>query len=489
MTGAARIVADRYVDSVLLMRLAQRLTELPGVIDAAALMGTDANKALLAEGGFGSAPGAGPNDLIVAVKAVDAAAASALDQVEALLALPGASAGRIPVVRRLEAALDLQPGTNLAVISLPGEYAAAEARRALVRDLHVFLFSSNVELEDELELKRLAAERGLLCMGPDCGTALIGGIGLGFANAVRRGPVGVVGASGTGIQAVTSLLDRFEVGVSHAVGAGSRDVSDAVGGATMLAGLGALLDDPLTGAVLMLSKPPEPATAARLREAAEAAPKPVISCFLGVPDGPATLDEAARAAAAAVGVTPPAQAADFDAAPRPGRGRRFVRGLYAGGTLGYEAQLVLRAAGLEVASNAPLPGGRTLPEGAGSEGHTVLDLGAEEFTRGRPHPMIDARARRARLAAEAEDPQTAVILIDVVLGYGATADPAGDLADAIAAAAGRDIVVVASVCGTERDPQGLTAQEAILRDAGALVLPTNAAAARTAALLVAGEAS
>ena len=484
MTASARIVTGRYVDSVVLMRLAQRLAGLPGVNDAAAVMGTDANKALLAEGGFvaDGVAGAGPDDLVVAVKAAnEAAAAEALGQVEQLLNAPGASAGGFERVRTLEEALVRQPGTNVVVVSVPGGYAAAEARRALEHGLHVFLFSSNVALEDELELKRIATERELLCMGPDCGTAIIGGVGLGFANAVRRGPVGVVGASGSGLQAVTSLLDRFGIGISHAIGAGGRDLSDAVGGATTFAGLRALLDDPGTEAILVVSKPPGPATARRLLAAAVSAAKPVVCCFLDE----MTLEEAALAGAASVGRT-----ATVPESPkpeeRPPAGRRFVRGLYAGGTLAYEAQLVLQRAGLDVASNAPLPGERSLGKDGRSSGHAVLDLGSEEFTLGRPHPMLDSRARRARLAEEAADPETAVILLDFVLGYGAAADPAGDLTDAIAAARERRIAVVASVCGTEGDPQGLRVQEALLREAGALVLPTNAAAARIAALLVGG---
>jgi FdrA protein len=459
-TAFARVVRGRYVDSVVLMRLAQRLLALPGVVDAAALMGTDANKKLLAEGEF-VAPeidAAGPNDLVVAVKG-DGAVLERLDEL-----LGAQESAGIAVARTLEDALALQRRTNLVVVSTPGEYAATEARRALERGLHVFVFSSNVSLEDELELKLFAREHGLLCMGPDCGTALVAGKGIGFANVVRRGPVGVVGAAGTGIQAITSLLDRFGVGVSHAIGAGGRDTSDAVGGATTFAGLAALLEDNATEAIVLVSKPPGPETAARIRAAASAAPKPVICCFLDA----MTLEEAARAAADAVGrPAPPPTAAELP--PRPARGR-FIRGLYAGGSLASEARLVL--------SRANLPSNNLLQD----RGHAIADLGAEEFVRGRPHPMIDSRERRAQLAAVLADPDTAVVLLDVVLGYGAAADPAGDLADVIAAAG--DTVVLASVLGTEGDPQGLHGQERVLREAGAHVLSTNAAAAGAAAELV-----
>jgi FdrA protein len=492
MSVRVRVIKSRYVDSVILMRLAERLAQLDGIDNAAALMGTAANKTLLREGGFvETAPAAEADDLIVAVKAVsDADADTALAQVEELLEQRAPSATSRSA-RTLEQALELDPTINLAAISLPGEYAAAEARQALERGLHVFLFSSNVALDDEIALKTFAAERGLLCMGPDCGTALIAGKALGFGNAVRRGPVGVVGAAGSGIQAVTSYLDSFGVGVSHAIGCGGRDLSEAVGAKTMLAGLEALLADDETEAILMLSKPPSATVAAGLHERAAAARKPVICCFLGE-SGPETLDDAARAAASAVGVTAASRAPALDdetirtLAGRLSATQHNLRALYAGGTLAYEAQLILGRRGLTVSSNAPLPGAPSFDP----QGHVVLDMGAEEFTSGRPHPMIDARARRARLLREADDPSVAAILLDFVLGFGAAADPAGDLTDAIESARrhasddGRELVILAFVCGTAADPQNIGAQQQRLRGAGALVLDTNAAAVESAARLI-----
>jgi FdrA protein len=490
MSARVRVLKGRYVDSVVLMRLADQLGHLPGVDDAAAVMGTPANKMLLVAGGFDAAPQAVPDDLIVAVKAAtDADADAALAGVEALIEATGSTSGRRSA-RTLDQALELDPDINLAAISLPGEYAADEARRALEHGLHVFLFSSNVALADEVALKMLAAERGLLCMGPDCGTALIGGKGLGFANAVRRGPVGVVGAAGTGIQAVTSYLDSFGVGVSHAIGCGSRDLSDAVGGATMLAGLDALLADPATEAIVLISKPPASTVAARLHELAAAAAKPVI-CWFG--DEGVTLDDAARAAAVAVGATPRPPSTGLDAATldelvtRLAPTQRGLRGLYAGGTLAYEAQMILRGRGLAVTSNAPLSGAPSLE----ADTHVVVDMGAEEFTRSRPHPMIDARARRARLLTEAADPSVAVVLLDFVLGFGAANDPVRDLSAAIDAARGcaadarRELVILGFVCGTGADPQDLHAQQQLLRDVGAFALPTNAAMVESAARLLA----
>jgi FdrA protein len=487
MTVASRVLPDRYVDSVVLMRLSQRLTQLPGVVDAAAMMATEANKAMLADGGFATkgSEDARADDLIVAVKAADADTASAaLADLEELLKAPAETTEH--AVRTLDEALARQPASNIAVISLPGEYAAGEARRALEKGLNVFLFSSNVSLDDEVALKRLARERNLLCMGPDCGSAIIGGVGLGFANAVRRGPVGIVAAAGSGLQAVTCLLDRFHVGISHAIGTGGRDLSDAVGGSTMLAGLDALLADAGTKAILLLAKPGGEATSARVREAAVAAHKPVVCCFLGEPGGFRTLDDAAWAVAKAVRTEMPASSTHMPTFPALPAGRRWIRGLYSGGTLAYEAQMVVTDAGLDVASNTPLASARMLDDPNASGGHTIVDLGSEGFTRGRPHPMIDPRTRLARLAADAADPETAVIVLDVILGYGAAADPAGDLADAIRSACEKT-TVVASVCGTLRDPQGLVGQAAKLRTAGALVLPTNAEAVRVAVEIVGGQ--
>ena len=501
MNGYCRILEGRYVDSVVLMRLAQSLAKQDGVDDAAAVMGTDANRALLREGGFvGTEIAAGANDLIVSVRADSGAAAqAALARVDELLAARiDATVERFTTI---DAAVRARQQSNVVAVSLPGEYAADEARRALELGRHVFLFSSNVTLEDELDLKALARDRGLLCMGPDCGTAIVAGKGLGFANEVRRGPVGIVGASGTGIQVVSTLLEQFGIGVSHAIGCGSRDLSEAVGGVTALAGLEALARDDSTQAIVLISKPaPRPVTD-RLRACAAATSKPVVFGFLGDPDGPATLTEMAQLVAAAVGE--PTQALpdplgdtvldEWRTAFAPGQ--RYIRGLYAGGTLAYEAQLVLRAVGLEAASNAPLRGAAALRDVQRSEGHTILDLGSEELTRGRPHPMIDARARSARLVEEAADPEVAAILLDVVLGYGAAADPAGDLVPAIiearrvAHSAGRELAVLAYVCGTSGDPQGLEAQQQLLLDAGVVVVPTSASLAEAAVRLLAGIAA
>jgi FdrA protein len=505
MVVECAFLRSRYFDSVYLMRVAKRISGAPGIHAAAAVMATEKNLKALAQAGFAGAEtfDPSPNDLVVAVRADSSESAHAvLDHIEEWLArepVPATGA----VFGSIEEAARDQPGSNLAVISVPGEYAANEARHALDSGLNVFLFSDNVSVEDEVSLKRLAAERGLLLMGPDCGTAIIGGTAIGFANAVRRGPVGVIGASGTGTQEVTTLIHRAGSGISHAIGTGSRDLSDAVGGASTLVALDALEDDPGTVVILLVSKPPGEATVRRLRERLARCPKPVVTCFLGtVPASgqpgvveAGSLSDAAFQAVRLAGGHPDegdhaaVAAIAEEARARLGPGQRWVRGVFAGGTLCYQAQQVLGDAGLAVHSNAPLEKKLLLVDPFRSEGHTAVDLGDDVFTLGRPHPMIDSTLRSERIRAEGEDPETAVLLLDVVLGFGSAEDPAGDILDAInaarrsAAERGGHLAVVASICGTPEDPQDLKAQAARLRSAGVAVFPSSVEAAAAAAAI------
>ena len=515
---------DRYYDSVRLMAVSGQLEALPGVHRAAAMMGTAANRDLLRDAGLLDAEAAAalqPSDLVIAVQADDdRAAEAALATAERLLTAGERAAGPVEAApRTIEAARERFPEANLALISVPGPYAHYEAKQALRQGLHVLLFSDNVPVEVEVSLKQLARARGLLLMGPDCGTAYLGGIGLGFANVVRRGPIGVVAASGTGLQAIASLVHNAGLGLSHGIGVGGRDLSDAVGGLATFMALDALAADPSTAVIVIVSKPPGARTAAALYEHLPRLGKPVVTCLLGAdPAGAraagaypaATLEEAAalavRLARAPAAKEPapraveglPADASvlapDRATGARPAQvafapGQRWVRGLFSGGTLASEAVLVLQSVLGPVYSNVEADSARALPDPRQSREHTVVDLGADEFTRGRPHPMIDPRERLARLQREAADPSVAVLLLDVVLGRGAHPDPAGALAPTLrevqarARAAGRVLPVVAWVCGTEDDPQRLSDQQAKLAAAGVLFCASNAAAARTAAAL------
>ncbi|HMH50466.1 MAG TPA: acyl-CoA synthetase FdrA [Candidatus Acidoferrum sp.] len=478
-----------YRDSMVLMRVAEAVRVLPGVREAAVLMGTPANHELLASAGLATTEtkDAAPGDLMIAVLAdTESAAEAGLAEAERVLAERRASvepAGR-SLPRTLDGALRQMPDANLAAISVPGEYAAFEAQRALRRGLHVFLFSDNVTLEDEIALKRLAVERGLLCMGPDCGTAYIGGVGLGFANVVPRGRVGCVAASGTGLQAVVARLAALGEGVSHAIGVGGRDLSAEVGGAMTVPALEALAADATTEIIVVIGKPAAPEIVPRLETAIARIAKPVVVCCLGAtPAGSAagrwvsTLEDAAELALATLRgqtwsprmFTDPA---DVRARlPRARGPRGTILGLYTGGTLAHEAGLVL----------APL---------VGADAYRLVDLGGDEFTRGRPHPMIDPSARAAHVRQAGESGDVGVLLVDLVLGRAVHPDPATPLAEAIydarraAAARGRELGVVASVVGTDGDPQDLRRQTATLQAAGVEVLPSNAQAARFAALLI-----
>jgi FdrA protein len=510
MPSLIKTIRNFYRDSVALMQLSAALGKLPGVRQASAVMASETNLGLLREAGLlAEEVDAGPNDLLIALEGDDPAALAAAEAEakQALERKPASTPGAGPrgePPRSLEMGLDAAPGANLALISCPGDYAAAEAMKALRLGLHVMLFSDNVAVEDEIALKRYAQAHDLMVMGPDCGTAIIGGIPLGFANLVRRGDIGIVAASGTGLQQVTCLVDRLGCGISQAIGTGGHDLSRDVGGVTFLQGLKALADDPETRVIVLISKPPAPEVAARVIDVAGKTGKPVVVNFLGAEPKFATganltpaktLEDAALAAAAlskGEGKDRLALASPAFEPPALAAGQSFIRGLYSGGTFCYEASLLLAETLPEVYSNTPVGAAKALGDVWKSRGHTLIDLGDDVFTRGRPHPMIDHRLRNERIAKEARDPETAAILLDVVLGYGAHADPASEIAPVVrqaiseALASGRRLTVVGFVCGTPADPQSLATQETKLREAGMTLAQSNAQAVRLAARIAKG---
>jgi FdrA protein len=489
MSWHTLVVPNRYEDSLRLLALARSLRGRDGVRAVEVLVGSGGNRRLLAES-HGVEVEASSSDVIVALEADDGPAAAALAGAREHFERAAEPAGEAATaVRWLSLASAGRHGdASLALVSVPGEYAALEAAKALEAGLHVFLFSDHVSLDDEVALKRAASERGLLMMGPGCGTSMLAGVGLGFANAVRRGPVGIVAAAGTGAQEVACLLDAAGVGVSQIVGVGGRDLSAQVGGEMMLAAARLLADDPATEVIALVSKPPDAEVVAMLARELPGG-KPIVAGFVGY-DGDghglelsATLEETARAAALAAGEEPlevdreAALAAARAAGARLAPSQQALRGLYSGGTLCFEALTVLRR-----------------PLAAAGPPVALLDLGEEEFTAGRPHPMVDQGLRLERLRAEAADPAVACLLLDVVLGYGAHEDPASELAPAIAEARelarreGRELAVVAHVCGVPADPQDSPRQEAALAEAGAIVAQTNSLAAEAAAAVVEGRA-
>ncbi len=506
-----------YHDSVSLMLAARELSALDGVQDAAVVMATQANKSILEDAGLltEAAEAAGPNDLLIAVKsASEEQAEIALIKADELLKkkIP-AGEGFEYIPKTIRSAIGAHPAANVAVISIAGRYAAGEAFEALTRGLHVLLFSDNVSLDDEIALKVYARDHGLLLMGPGAGTAILNHVALGFANALPLGPVGIISAAGTGLQEVSSLLARQGVGISQGIGTGGRDLHEKVGGIMMLEALKALQQDPDTQILVLVSKPPAMAVVQDIFRQVSAGEKPTVICFLGGIERELTrvsnvtyahtLQECALLAARLFrpelgdfrdylvkeDTRLAGQAKELKAKLNPVQ--HYLRGLFSGGTLCYEAQVIWNDLQIKpVYSNAPLPGGLSLADSTRSQEHSAIDLGEEEFTIGRPHPMIDNQLRIRRLLQEAHDPQTAVILLDVVLGYGAHPNPAAGLSDAVIKAhdiahlEGRQLLVVASVTGTEADPQGLSHTTSTLTQAGVTVCDSNASAARLAGMIV-----
>jgi FdrA protein len=483
-----------YLDSIVLMRLSRQIAALPGVEEAGLMIGTPANKDILREAGVLGPEGAQAEagDLILALKAASSAAGTAaLAQARRLLDEPGfaAGSGALSTVRTVRAAANYLPGANLALISIPGDFAAAEARKALRLGLNVMIFSDNVPIAEEAALKREARELGLLVLGPDCGTTIIGGTPLAFSNVVPRGDIGIIGASGTGIQEVSCLIARAGRGISHAIGTGGRDLKAEVGAITTLMAIDALDADADTSHIVLISKPPAESVAKLVLDRVAKSPKSFTICFLGadalaLPNNarPAlTLKAAAESATGRpfgpLATLPRLRERDGEGAKavRAERGR-FVRGLFAGGTLCAEAQIVFRHAGLAVSSNVPVPGAATIDAAAG--GHVMIDLGDDEFTRGRPHPMIEPSVRDAPVRAALAEREVGVILLDVVLGYGSHPDPAGHLVAGLPRHGGPP--VVASVTGTDGDPQSRAAQVRKLAEAGVIVAESNVDAAEIA---------
>jgi FdrA protein len=494
---------ETYVDSVVQLFGTRALLGVEGVDWASAAMATPGNIATLQSEGF-AAPdlaGAGANDLVIAVRAVsEEVAATAREACEAALFTgrgAGAEPGTTPATT-LDEALRRQPDSTVAVVSVPGDYAALEAHKALSAGLHVLLFSDNVTVEDEIALKDRATELGLLVMGPGAGTAMLGGTCLGFANVVERGRVAVVAAAGTGAQEAATLLDRWGVGVSQVIGLGGRDLGAAVGGRMAFAALRGLAADPGTEAILLVSKPPDVDVARRVLAAA--GDTPLVAALIGVPESfeaprgvtvTHTLETGAVAMVRAMGGAEPAVASGLADAVRTATAdlagdRTLVRGLFSGGTLCYESLVLLADVLGDVHSNTPLRDDLGLPGPA--HAHQCLDLGEEEYTKGRPHPMIDPQARIALLREVGADPTVAAIILDVVLGHGAHADPAGELVPECAriTADGGPVVVV-YVLGTDKDPQQRERQRAAFTDAGCLVTETAARASLVAAAVARRE--
>jgi len=487
----SEIRSGTYYDSAVLMQLQRSMSQLEGVLDAGVVMGTEENKEILAHIDLVNAEvsGAKPDDMVIVIRAEsEAAALDAIGKVDELLTRKKSTVDQDYRPKSLDGAADMLPDASWVLISVAGRFAAAVARKALELGKHVFLFSDNVSVEDEISLKKTAAEKGLLVMGPDCGTAMISGIGLGFANKIRKGPVGVVAAAGTGLQQVTTRIHQLGSGITHGIGTGGRDLKDPVGAATFLMALDVLARDPATKVITLVSKPPAPQVAEKVIRKARQINKPVVINFIA--RKPTTRQEGNLwfatgmddAAALSVQLAQnPSEIASTAKLPldKFAKGQRYFRGLFSGGTLAYEAQFLLEGYIGRVWANAPINKENKLKDSLKSEENCIVDLGEDEFTVGRLHPMMDNEMRIRRLLEESRDPDVAVIMLDVVIGFGSHPDPASEIAPAIVKAkqeaekAGRYLEVVVVATGTDEDPQNLDNQVAQLRAAGAWVSSSN----------------
>lgn len=493
------ILKNNYQDSINLMLLTNTINGLDGVTMSQIMMGTDANKDILNNTGLltSEAEAASPNDMMIVVDSEDEQIMEevlpVIDTFLADLSAKGDDKEK-PAAASWQEALTALPDANVALFSIPGEYGAAEMEKALKNGLHVFSFTDNVAIEDEVRLKKLAHEKGLLMMGPDCGTGIISSIPIAFTNVVSPGNIGVVGASGTGIQEVTTIIDRLGGGVVHAIGTGGRDLSDKVGAIAVKDAIVALENHEPTDVICVISKPPAKEVRDEVIQLLQSISKPVVAIFLGekpvAHEGKVylahTLEETAQIAVDLANEEA-VKRNYFTKLDKPNVSTldkdKVVKGLYSGGTLAAEAgMLISEALNLE---------GLVKQEGyiLHSHGYDVIDLGDDIYTQGKPHPMIDPEVRIQKMEEYAEDEQTGIILFDVVLGYGAHEDMVGALLPAIEAAqstakkAGRDLYFVATVCGTSKDPQNY--QEAVdrLKAAGVYVAESNAKAVQLALLL------
>jgi len=482
-----KILKGRYLDSVTLMTAASNAKKIKGIIEAVCIMGTKENISIILQSGVlqkEDFKNVNVSDLIIFLQAeTEESLEKAFEEIESTISGSTKQETGTYIPKTLEMADELFNG-DLVLISVPGEYAGRCAEKALNLNKHVMIFSDNVPIETEVYLKKKAMEKGLLLMGPDCGTAIISGYALGFANVVKQGEVGVVAASGTGIQEVTSLLSKMNIGISHAIGVGGRDLKEEVGGLSMQMGIELLAKDENTEILVLISKPPEEKVANSILEKAQNFPGPVIVCFLSDTEYSdyanlhftTNLTDTAAIVAEFFNINwNPVDDTQSLEKLETSPGRKFIRGLYSGGTLCYEALLMMKNK-IEIYSNLKLEGIKPLGNVLESKSHTIIDMGEDIFTKGRPHPMIDGTMRKQRIYKEAMDKETAIILVDVVLGYGSHDNPASFIVEAVEdykKTGGTGVQFVATICGTYDDPQDFVFQKKQLENAGVKVFDSN----------------
>jgi len=508
-----KILSGEYLDSITLMVVTEELNKTKGVIESSVVMGSRENKAILQNSGLmlPEFKDTTDNDLLVCIKAeTEKVVKDILDNIQSIFKKfrNNDESAEDYSPKSFDGAIKLMPEANLSLISVAGKYASREAMKALKSGLHVMIFSDNVSIEDELKLKQYAASKGLLVMGPDCGTAIINGAPLAFANVVNRGNIGIVAASGTGLQEISCIISNKGAGISQAIGTGGRDVKKEIGGIMFLQALQALNEDKETEVIVLVSKPPHEDVLKKIAAEISKIKKPVVAIFIGasaevikasgaIPAS--TLEETALIAAALSkgkkieDIKPELEKAEVaiktlasNLLKNKKKMQKYLRGLFSGGTLCDETQLIFKEHIGYVYSNTPLNKDFKLKDTWKSKENTVLDMGDDEFTVGRPHPMIDYSLRNKKIIEEASDPEVTVILLDVVLGYGSNLHPADELVPAIKKAKeiSPDVTILCSITGTENDPQNREDVKKQLENAGALVWNSNAAASKLVAYMI-----
>ncbi len=505
---------NSYFDSVTLMSLGAKLAKKKGVQQATVLMGTQMNKEMIASVGFSERDieKVTENDLVIAVMGDNESICDETigEAIEALNSSKKKNKKGDKIYKTISSAYEDNKDANMVVISVPGQFAFKEAKAALDNNMHVMLFSDNVSIEEEKALKLMGLEKGLLVMGPDCGTSIINGVGLCFANKIRKGDIGIVAASGTGLQEVSVIIDRLGGGVSQAIGTGGRDLHESIGGLMMIEGIKTLAKDPSTEVIVLVSKPPAKAVKDKVLDEVRRVSKPVVICFIdhkeeghseGIYFGESLSDTAHKAVLVSrkEKIVPFNKISkDYEKAIKESKNRlnakqKYIRGLFCGGTLCAESLSILREYVDEIYSNVAKKEKEKLKDISKPEKHTLLDLGDDFFTNGKPHPMIEPKIRLDKILEESEDPEVGVILLDFELGFGSSEDPVGVTIDTIQEAekrakkSGRELIFVTYVCGTKGDYQMLENQEKILRDNGVIVATTNAEASYIAASIIKGE--
>lgn len=497
------IKKGEYYDSVTLMRVAKEINKMPGIEDSSVVMGTKENLSILKNAGMliPEIENAADTDLIIVVNAqAENFANEAVNNVANILKemRNKKDKGSSFVPKSFDSALAVMQDANLSLISIAGKYAASEAQKALDANMHVMIFSDNVSIEEELQLKQYANSKNLLVMGPDCGTAIINGTPLAFANVVNHGNIGLVGASGTGLQEVTSIISMNGGGISQAIGTGGRDVKKDIGGIMFISALKALANDDNTKVICLVSKPPHEDVLQKIANEVKLIKKPVVAIFIGAnkemieKSGAIAAESLEEAALFSVALSQ-GKTVDFARTKLADRSKeiqklaaelvnnssgKYLRGLFSGGTLCDEAQLIMKKSIGNVFSNTPLHPDFKLQDVWKSKEHTILDLGDDEFTAGRPHPMIDFSLRNKRIIEEAKDKDTAIIMLDVVLGYGSNMQPDAELVPAISQAKeiSPKLQIICSITGTDKDPQNYNKVKTALENIGVIIMPSNVAA-------------